>query len=619
MKTVLLDKLDDLLPLVESPARYIGNELNSVVKEVTEETIRFGFAFPDIYEVGMSHLGMKILYHMLNELEDVYCERVFAPWVDMEEIMRENDLPLFTLESKDKLSDFHFVGFTLQYEMSYTNILNMLDLAGIPLYSKDRGEEDPFIIVGGPCAYNVEPIADFVDIVVVGEGEEVLLDIIDVYRKSKTAGKREILKSLMNVEGIYIPSFYDVQYRADNTILEMTPIIEDVPNRIKKRYIEDLDKVYFPEKIILPYVQVIHDRIMLELFRGCTRGCRFCQAGMIYRPMREKSVERLQEDAKKLLNATGYDEISLSSLSTADYSKLPELIDSFKEYEDQRVSVSLPSLRIDTFSVDLAEQLQKVRKSGLTFAPEAGTQRLRDVINKGVSEEDLLSTVSKAFEAGWGHIKLYFMIGLPTETMEDIEGIAVLAEKVLDRYHKTDSPKKNKNVRIVISTSSFVPKAFTPFQWEGQNTIEEIIEKQKYLKARIRNKKIAYNWHEPGLSILEGVFARGDRRIGKVLYTAWKKGCKFDDTRELFKYDAWMEAFKECGIDPTDYAQRQRGIDEVLPWDIIDSGVSKKFLLKERDKAFKETVTGHCLQDKCTNCGITEFSGRWVCHDLSSN
>lgn len=613
MAKELMDKLDEILALVESPGRYIGNELNSVVKEVKRDTIRYAFAFPDVYEVGMSHLGIKILYHLLNEREDVYCERVFAPWVDMEKEMRRENIPLFTLETKSKVDNFDFIGFTLQYEMSYSNILNMLDLAGIPVYRKNRTESHPLIMVGGPCAFNSEPLADFVDIVVIGEAEEVILEILSLYREHKDKGRKEILKSLSQLEGVYIPEFYQVNYKEMGEVEEVVVTEESAPTMIRKRYIEDVDKSYFPDKFILPYIQTIHDRVVLEVFRGCARGCRFCQAGMLYRPVREKSPERLKEDAKKLLESTGYDEISLSSLSTTDYSQLEGLIEDFiDKYEDQRVSVSLPSLRIDTFSIELAEKIQKVRKSGLTFAPEAGTQRLRDVINKGVCEEDLISAVSKAFEAGWGHIKLYFMIGLPTETMEDIEGIAILAEKVLAQYHKTKSEKKNKNVRIVVSTSTFVPKAFTPFQWEVQNSIEEISQKQKYLKERIRNKKITYNWHEPGLSILEGIFARGDRRLGDVLYTAWKNGCKFDGWKDYFDYDKWMAAFNECGVDPDSY-HRKRELGETLPWDMIDCGISKAFLLEERDRAYEETTSKYC-REGCINCGITEFRGRWVCN-----
>jgi len=615
MNKDFIEELDVILPLVESPGRYIGNEVNSVMKDITEDTVRYAFAFPDIYEVGMSHLGTKILYHLLNEQADVYCERVFAPWVDMEKQMRENNIPLYALETKDHIDHFDFIGFTLQYEMSYTNILNMLDLARIPIYSKDRNEEHPLVMVGGPCAFNSEPLADFVDIVVIGEGEEVILEILDVYKENRNLLKIDILKKLVNIKGVYIPSFYDVKYSQDGTTKKITPLESNAPAQIKKRYIEDMDKSYFPDKVILPFVQPVHDRVILEVFRGCTRGCRFCQAGMIYRPVREKSPEKLQEDARKLLESTGYDEISLSSLSTTDYSHLQGLIDHLVDkYEDKRIAVSLPSLRIDSFSIELAKKIQKVKKTGLTFAPEAGTQRLRDVINKGVCEEDLLDAVSKVFEAGWGHIKLYFMIGLPTETMEDIEGIAVLTEKVLKKYHETTSTTKNRDIKIVVSTSSFVPKAFTPFQWETQNSMEQTNEKIKYLKARLKNKKITYNWSESSLSRLEGAFARGDRRLCDVLYSAWKKGCKFDGWHNQFKVETWIEAFKECNLDPKDYCEKKRTDEEILPWDIIDPGVTKAFLLAERNKAYEEVNTKHC-RNGCSNCGITEFSERWVCND----
>ncbi|MPW26599.1 TIGR03960 family B12-binding radical SAM protein [Alkalibaculum sp. M08DMB] len=618
MKSNFIDKLDEILPLVESPGRYIGNEVNSVMKEITEETIRYAFAFPDIYEVGMSHLGTKILYHLLNEQDDIYCERVFAPWVDMESQMRDNDIPLYTLETKDTIHNFDFIGFTLQYEMSYTNILNMLDLAKIPIYSKDRNEDHPIIMVGGPCAFNSEPLADFVDIVVIGEGEEVLLEILKVYKENRSLMKNDILKKIMTIKGVYIPSFYDVKYLENGKIEEILTKELNVPTHIKKRYVQDMDKSYFPSKVILPYVQPVHDRVILEVFRGCTRGCRFCQAGMIYRPVREKSPEKLQEDAQKLIDSTGYDEISLSSLSTTDYSQLQNLVDHLiDKYEGKRVSVSLPSLRIDTFSIGLAEKIQKVRKTGLTFAPEAGTQRLRDVINKGVCEEDLLEAVSKAFEAGWGHIKLYFMIGLPTETMEDIEGIAVLTEKVLQKYYETKSPERNKNIKIVISTSTFVPKAFTPFQWESQDSMERSDEKIRYLKTRIKSKKITYNWSESSLSMLEGAFARGDRRLSEVLYSAWKKGCKFDGWHKQFNYAEWIDAFNECNLDTKDYCQ-SKSENEILPWDIINPGVSKEFLIKEKNRAYTQDITKHC-RSGCANCGITEFSERWVCNDCSQD
>ncbi|MFZ7132256.1 MAG: TIGR03960 family B12-binding radical SAM protein [Eubacteriales bacterium] len=615
MKKDYKELLDDVLPFVESPGRYIGNEINSVHKEITPQMIRFAFAFPDLYEVGMSHLGMKILYHLLNEREDVYCERVFAPWIDLEKQMRDNDIPLFSIETKDPIRDFNFFAFTLQYEMSYSNILNMMDLAGIPPFSKDRGEQEPLIIVGGPCAYNCEPIADFIDIAIIGEGEEVILEIMDAYKSRRHLDKNTFLRSITDIQGVYIPSLYEVEYQDGGIMKEVHPVDYELPTVIKKRVIHNMDQAYFPEKIIVPFIQTVHDRIMLEVFRGCTRGCRFCQAGMLYRPIREKSVKRLMEDAEKLLKNTGYEEISLSSLSTTDYSQLQVLVDQLIDtYEGKRISVSLPSLRMDTFSIELAEKIQKVRKTGLTFAPEAGTQRLRDVINKGVTEEDLMQAVTKAFEAGWGHVKLYFMIGLPTETMEDIESIAILAEKVVGAFYKTKSSKKNRNIKVVVSTSSFVPKSFTPFQWEGQDTMEQINAKQNYLKKRLRHKKISYNWHEASLSMLEGVFARGDRRLANVLYKAWQKGCKFDGWRDLFLVDAWMEAFKENNLQPAFYCQRKRGVSEVLPWDIIQCGVTKEFLIEEKNRAYSEELSGDCRKG-CSQCGITEFFEGWVCHD----
>lgn len=608
--------MDQILLQVKNPVQYIGNELNSVHKEVRIDTIRYAFAFPDIYEIGMSHLGMKILYHLLNEQEDVFCERVFAPMVDMEEKMRENYISLFALETMDPITNFDFLGFTLQYEMSYTTILNMLDLANIPLLAKDRTKEHPFVMVGGPCAYNPEPLADFVDIVVLGEAEEVLLEILDVYRKWKKTkeSRMDFLHSIVSIKGVYIPAFYDVEYDKEGKIKEFYPLTSDAPQRVSKRIIKDLNHAYYPTNFVVPYTRITHDRVMLEIFRGCTRGCRFCQAGMIYRPVREKIPETLQSIARKLIQNTGYEELSLSSLSTSDYTQLMPLVEKLiEEYKDKGVGLSLPSLRIDSFSVKLIEEIQKIRKTGLTFAPEAGTQRLRNVINKGVTQEDLLSSTSEAFAAGWGTIKLYFMIGLPTETYEDLAGIADLGNKVLQQYYQLNREKRNKNVRITISTSSFVPKAFTPFQWESQNTMDELRDKQKFLKEKIKSRKIHYSWHESKTSFLEAVFARGDRRLGKVILTAWQKGCKFDGWDEYFCFSSWLEAFAENGIDPAFYANRRREYDEVLPWDFIDIGVTKDFLIREHKNALREEVTPYCRQG-CVNCGIQDFDGGWACY-----
>ena len=600
---------DALLKSVEKPSRYTGNEWNSVVKDPKSIDIRFAFCFPDSYEVGMSHLGMKILYHLLNDRNDCYCERVFAPWTDMEEKMRQNNIPLYGLESKDPIKDFDFVGFTLQYEMSFTNIINMLDLAGIPLTSDNRTDSDPFVCAGGPCAYNPEPLADIIDFFMMGEGEEIINEVMDVYAKWKGTGRsrQEFLEAIVKIEGIYVPAFYDVSYNDDGTIKSFEPKKPDYPVKIKKRIISDMDKAYFPEKIIVPYTDIVHDRIMLEVFRGCTRGCRFCQAGFIYRPVREKSHKRLLELANKLEESSGYEEISLTSLSTSDYTELHELTTGLlDEMEEKKVNLSLPSLRIDSFSLELMEKAQKVRKSGLTFAPEAGSQRLRDVINKGVTEEDLLNAVTMAFNGGWNGVKLYFMLGLPTETMEDVEGIADLAYKVVNAYKNVPREKKGKFLNVTVSTSSFVPKAFTPFQWEPQDSRENLNEKQMLLKSKIRSKQVTYNYHENRLSLLEAVFARGDRKTCKVLLKAWEMGCKFDSWGEHFKFDVWMKAFEECGVDPYFYATRKRDYEELLPWDHIDIGVSKKYLMSEAKKALEEKVTPNCRVN-CGGCGATIF------------
>jgi radical SAM family uncharacterized protein len=602
---------DDILCRVEKPARYIGGELNSYSKDKNSVDIRYAFCFPDVYEVAMSHLGTKILYNLMNERKDTFCERCFAPWPDMEKLLRENNIPLGTLETKDSLSEFNILGFTLQYEMSYTNILNMLDMCNIPVRASKRGEEYPIIMMGGPCAYNPEPLYDIADVFILGEGEQVTHEVLDVYKEMKGKSKAEYLRAISKIQGVYVPSLYDVTYNEDGTIKEMIPKYEDVPKTVKKRIVADFNDNNSPEKFIVPYTEIIHDRIVIETFRGCTRGCRFCQAGMIYRPVREKTTEKLMEEIDVLVKNTGYEEVSLSSLSICDYSNIQNLIFSLIEkYGEEKIGVSIPSIRIDAFSVDLIKEIQKVRKTGLTFAPEAGTQRMRDVINKGVTEEDLLRAARNAFESGWSTIKLYFVIGLPYETVEDVEGIAHLAEKVVEEYFHVPKNVRKRGLRVTVSTSILVPKPFTPFQWAPMNQVPEVREKISSLRDAIKSKAINYNWHESQLSYLEAVFARGDRRLCDVLVKAFEKGARFDGWNEYFNFELWQQAFEECGLEGEFYAYRDRNYDEILPWDFIDIGVSKKYLMSENEKAREVVLTPDC-REKCTGCGInTSFKER---------
>lgn len=603
-------KAEKLLSMVQKPGRYTGGELNSVIKNPEDVDIRFAFCFPDTYEIGMSHLGMKILYSLLNKREDTWCERVFAPWVDMEELMRKNDVPLFALESSDEIKDFDVIGFTLQYELCYTNVLNMLDLAGVPVRSADRKSLTPLVIGGGPCVCNAEPIADFFDLTLPGEGEEVLNELMDLFKeyKKKGASKEEFLKAAAKIEGVYVPSFYEFSYNDDNTIKSVTPS-NGAPERVKKRIISDLDTVFYPESFVVPFIDIVHDRAVEEIFRGCIRGCRFCQAGFLYRPIREKSSDTVNKQCRSLCDTTGYDEISLSSLSTSDYTQLQSLLEGiFSWSEDDKVSVSLPSLRVDNFSDELMEKLQKVRKSGLTFAPEAGTQRLRDAINKNVTEREVIETSRKAFSGGWTNVKLYFMMGLPTETNEDVVGIADLAQKVVDEFYKNPNKPKGKGVNVSISVSCFVPKPFTPFQWEAQDTMEQLKAKQHLLLESVKSRKISVSYHDARTSFLEGVFARGDRRLCDVMERAWRKGCRFDSWDECFSFEKWIEAFEECGVDPYFYTSRKRSYDEVLPWDHMDYGISNKFFQKEAEKAYQSVTTPHC-REKCNACGANKLNG----------
>lgn len=603
-------KAEKLLSMVQKPGRYTGGELNSVIKNPEDVDIRFAFCFPDTYEIGMSHLGMKILYSLLNKREDTWCERVFAPWVDMEELMRKNAVPLFALESSDEIKDFDVIGFTLQYELCYTNVLNMLDLAGVPVRSADRKSLTPLVIGGGPCVCNAEPIADFFDLTLPGEGEEVLNELMDLFKeyKKKGASKEEFLKAAAKIEGVYVPSFYEFSYNDDNTIKSVTPS-NSAPERVKKRIISDLDTVFYPESFVVPFIDIVHDRAVEEIFRGCIRGCRFCQAGFLYRPIREKSSDTVNKQCRSLCDTTGYDEISLSSLSTSDYTQLQSLLEGiFSWSEDDKVSVSLPSLRVDNFSDELMEKLQKVRKSGLTFAPEAGTQRLRDAINKNVTEREVIETSRKAFSGGWTNVKLYFMMGLPTETNEDVVGIADLAQKVVDEFYKNPNKPKGKGVNVSISVSCFVPKPFTPFQWEAQDTMEQLKAKQHLLLESVKSRKISVSYHDARTSFLEGVFARGDRRLCDVMERAWRKGCRFDSWDECFSFEKWMEAFEECGVDPYFYTSRKRNYDEILPWDHMDYGISNKFFQKEAEKAYQSVTTPHC-REKCNACGANKLNG----------
>ncbi|MBQ8288049.1 MAG: TIGR03960 family B12-binding radical SAM protein [Clostridia bacterium] len=611
------DLKDKILRSVVKPGRYIGGEYGEILKDKNAVKCRFAFAFPDTYEIGMSNLGVRILYGALNREEDIWCERCYSPWVDMEEQLRTHGLPMWAHESGDPLKEFDFLGFTLQYEMCYTNVVNLLDLAQIPLLSADRSEEDPIIIGGGPCTYNPEPVCDFFDLFSIGEGEDALVEICRLYINMKGNGtytRKSFLHEAAKLPGFYVPSLYTVTYKEDGTIEAYIPVYDDIPKRITKRIMKDLDTSYYPEKVVMPYIETVHDRIMLEVYRGCIRGCRFCQAGMTYRPVREKTPEVLNEQAKKLYEATGYDEISLSSLSISDYSCLDTLTNELLEWTDEaKVSLSLPSLRVNSFTPELMEKISGVRASGITFAPEAGTQRLRDVINKNLTEEDLLRACNVAFDYGKSSVKLYFMNGLPTETDDDIRGIAELARSVVSAYYKNPKAIKNRAPTVTVSVSCFIPKPWTPFQWEPQQTMEELRRKQTVLfEAVSKMKHVTYKWHDAKTSHLEGVFARGDRRLSKALLAAHRRGLKFDSWDEFFDYDAWMAVFEECGIDPAFYANRTYSEDEVLAWDIIDCGVTKEFLKREKRKAYAEITTPSC-REQCSGCGANKLGGERSC------
>lgn len=612
---------DEILLSVQQPARYIGNEVNMAVKDPASVDIRFAMCFPDVYEIGMSHLGIQILYDMFNQREDIYCERIYSPWTDLDRLMRERGIPLFTIETQEPIRNMDFIGITLQYEMCYTNVLQILDLGQIPLLAADRSEEDPLIIGGGPCTYNPEPLADFFDLFYIGEGETVYFRLMDAYKENKRRGgtRKEFLEQAAGIPGIYVPSFYDVTYHEDGTIASFTPNNPHAGATIRKEVEMDLSHTYYPKRPLVPFIKATQDRVVLEIQRGCIRGCRFCQAGAVYRPVRERSLEFLKEAAYEMLKSTGHEEISLSSLSSSDYSNLEGIVNFLiDEFGGKGVNISLPSLRIDAFSLDVMSKVQDVKKSSLTFAPEAGSQRLRDVINKGLTEEIILKGAAEAFHGGWNRVKLYFMLGLPTETTEDMEEIAVLSDKIARLYY-AEIPKEERNgrVQVTASTSFFVPKPFTPFQWAPMCTREEYLSKARVVNSKMKEmlnwKSLKYNWHEADVTVLEGVMARGDRRVGKVILRAYQKGCLYDAWSETFRNELWMEAFEEEGIDIAFYNLRQRDLSEILPWDFIDAGVTKDFLKREWKRALEERVTPNCRM-ACSNCGAKVFGGG-VCYE----
>ena len=607
---------DEILLKISQPARYIGGEVNMVKKDPSKVAVRFAMCFPDVYEIGMSHLGIQVLYDMFNRRDDVYCERVYSPWMDLDPIMREQKIPLFAVESQDPIKNFDFLGITIQYEMCYTNILQVLELSQIPLHAEDRTEEDPIVIGGGPCTYNPEPIAPFFDLFYMGEGEVVYFDLIDRYKEIKARGgsRKEFLEQAAQIPGIYVPGFYDVTYKEDGTIEAMTPNNPHAPQTVSKQLVMDMSDTWYPEKPVVPYLRATQDRVVLEIMRGCIRGCRFCQAGMVYRPVRERSLEELKRLARTMLKSTGHEEISLSSLSSSDYTKLEGIVNFLiDEFDGKGVNVSLPSLRIDAFSLDVMSKVQDVKKSSLTFAPEAGSQRLRNVINKGLTEENILNGSAEAFKGGWNRVKLYFMLGLPTETVEDMQGIAELSEKVAEVYYDT-VPKEQRHgkVQVTASTSFFVPKPFTPFQWAPMCTKEQFLERASIVNHRMKemlNKKsLRYNWHEADVTVLEGVLARGDRRVAAVIEEAYRQGAIYDSWSEYFNNDIWMKAFETCGVDIDFYTTRERSLDEVFPWDFIDAGVTKDFLKREWANAQAETVTPNCRM-RCSGCGVRKYGG----------
>lgn len=618
MRKLALD--DEILMKIEKPARYIGGEVNSVMKDPEKVDIRFAMCFPDIYEIGMSHLGIQILYDMFNRREDVWCERVYSPWLDLDRVMRGEKIPLFALESQDPVKNFDFLGITIQFEMCYTNILQILDLSGIPLHAADRTEEDPFVIGGGPCTYNPEPLADFFDIFYIGEGETVYDELLDVYKEWKKSGesREQFLRRAAGIEGLYVPMFYDAEYNADGTLKSFCPNDPCAPESVKKQVVTDVTAAPYPLSPVVPFIKATQDRVVLEIQRGCIRGCRFCQAGMLYRPTRERNVERLKEYARAMLQSTGHEEISLSSLSSSDYSELKELVlFLIDEFRDKGINISLPSLRIDAFSLDVMSRVQDIRKSSLTFAPEAGSQRMRNVINKGLTEEDILDGAGQAFEGGWTKVKLYFMLGLPTETEEDMKEIARLSDRVARRYYEIPKEQRHGKCQITASSSFFVPKPFTPFQWASMCTAEEYMQKASVVKnefqEQLNRKSLKYNWHDAQVTVLEGVMARGDRRISRVIEEAYRLGCLFDSWTESFHNDLWMQAFENTGTDIAFYNLRKREKDELFPWDFIDIGVSRKFLYREWERAMAEEVTPNC-RVQCSGCGAAKYGGG-VCYE----